>query len=189
MKIPSLIHGLAAVVAAACVSVAAAAADDCVAPAPGLVGWWSGDGHARDLSGNYNFGAASGITYSPGVVGNAFQFGGGSAKVKIGQSANLNVQSLTLAAWINPADETYRPILTYQQEADYMGAFIWAGKPPGSPASAAGTLYSNLRQSPWENYEIFVSGVIPTNQWTFVAVTYDQASGVNRLYVNGAIVK
>ena len=184
MKIPSYLLGLAALVCTACIPVSAA--EDCVALPPGLVGWWSGDGNAQDLSGNYNFGSPTGIAYSPGLVSEAFWFDGDAAKVKIGQSANLNVQSLTLAAWINPADETYRPILTYQQQGDYMGAFIWAGKPPGG---AAGTLYSNLRQSPWDNNEIFVSGVIPTNQWSLVAVTYDQTSGVNRLYVNGTVVK
>jgi len=57
-------------------------------PPPGLVGWWAGEGNARDLTTNHNDGAAVGsVTYAPGVVGQAFSFDGSSGYVQL--PANL----------------------------------------------------------------------------------------------------
>jgi len=183
VKIPSRILGLAVLISAVCIPVSEA--EDCIALPPGLVGWWSGDAPSHDLSGNYNFGNISGVSYGPGKVGSAFEFSG-TGYVKVAPSVSLNVRSLTLAAWINPANESYMPIFQFQEDGEYMGALLWAGQPPGG---AKGTLYSNLRESHLNNAVIDAPGVITTNQWTFVAVTYDQASGIQRLYVNGEIVK
>jgi hypothetical protein len=44
----------------------------CVTPPSGLVGWWKGDGNTLDSSGLGNNGVAVNITYTNGIVGQAF---------------------------------------------------------------------------------------------------------------------
>jgi hypothetical protein len=159
---------------------------ECISAPPGLVGWWTGDDNARDLSGKFNFGNVADLSYSTGKVGSAFAYNGTTTQMKMSPSPSLNVRSLTFAAWINPADEEYRPIVMYQRDGDFMGALFWTGHVPGG---AAGSLYANLRESVWDAKVIQVAGVIATNQWSFVALTYDNASGIARLYVNGEKVQ
>jgi hypothetical protein len=162
-------------------------AAECVAIPPGLVGWWSGDEHARDISGKFNYGNVADLSYSTGKVGSTFSFNGTTARVKMPPSPSLNVRSLTFVAWINPSDETYRPIILYQQDNDYMGALFWTGHVPGG---GPGSLYANLRETPWDATKVIqVADVIAMNQWNFVALTYDYDSGFARLYVNGEKVQ
>ena len=47
-----------------------------VAPAAGLVGWWPGDGHARDLVSRLPTTTTGGLGYAEGRVGPAFSFDG-----------------------------------------------------------------------------------------------------------------
>src|SRR5689334_965312 len=50
-------------------------AANCATGAPGLVGWWPGDGNARDIAGTNNGNLQGGASAtSPGVVGSAFSF-------------------------------------------------------------------------------------------------------------------
>ena len=164
-------------------------AAECISTPPGLVAWWSGDDHARDLSGHFNFGATTDLSYSTGKVGSAFEYNGSSTGLKMPPSPSLAVKSLTFAAWINPADGEYRPIVMYQQDGDFMGALFWTGNPPGG---AAASLYANLRETVIfgdTSKVIQAADVILTNQWSFVALTYDHQSGVSRLYVNGEVVQ
>ena len=67
---------------------------------PGLVGWWSGDGHAFDLTGNHNGVFQNGASYAPGVVGQAFDLDG-SRYVDL---SYWNVGSTwSWCAWVNPS--------------------------------------------------------------------------------------
>jgi hypothetical protein len=175
-----------------------ATAQECLNAPAGLVGWWSGDNHLLDLAGSPNHASAYGVNFATGKVNSAFQFykataggayGGGSpgSSIKVPLATELNVRGLTFAAWINPATEDYSPIVMYQRDGDFMGALFWTGYWPG--VVPQGTLYANLRQNSSQNAVIQAPGVIFTNRWTFVAVTYEPTNGVARLIVNDQVVK
>src|SRR5262249_11470780 len=73
-----------------------------IAPPPGLVSWWTGDGNnsttAPDIAGTNPGTLAGGATYAPGKVGNAFSFDGGRGSyVNIPDAPSLNVT--TGATW------------------------------------------------------------------------------------------
>jgi hypothetical protein len=73
-----------------------------IAPPPGLVSWWTGDGNnlttAPDIAGTNAGTLAGGATYAPGKVGNAFSFDGGRGSyVNVPDAPSLNVT--TGATW------------------------------------------------------------------------------------------
>jgi plastocyanin len=82
------------------VNVAAAAA--CTTPPSGMVGWYPGDGHARDLSCSRNFATLiNGATYAAGKVGQAFFFDGVDDSVEAPANPRQDLQTAaTLDAWV-----------------------------------------------------------------------------------------
>lgn len=167
------------------------------APAPaGLVSWWRGEGDALD-SWNRNKGELHGVTFSPGEVGQAFSFNGTSDYVHIPvagnlpSAANLNVglgAGLTLDAWVNPSDVgNGHPIIEWSRAvggAPY-GVHLWVGHPSRPP----GYFYANIADTNG-NWHVIDSapGMIQSNVFQHVAVTYNRTNGLARLFLNGAIV-
>src|SRR5262245_58257519 len=70
----------------------------CVAPPSGLVSWWRGDGDASDWTGAHNGVFANGVSFTNGVVGQAFALDGVSGAIDAGPWFNLQVFSITL--WV-----------------------------------------------------------------------------------------
>ena len=64
---------------------------DCTDPPAGMVGWWSGEGTAEDLSVHENHGVlAGGAGYGPGKVGDALTFAASDDLVYVADHASLN---------------------------------------------------------------------------------------------------
>jgi WD40 repeat protein len=75
-------------------------------PAHFLLGWWSGDGHAQDLSGHQHDGVLLGSsTYASGVSGQAFCFSNTGDCLRIpsplDDSLDFGLDSFTVSAWVN----------------------------------------------------------------------------------------
>ena len=167
------------------------AAPPCANPGSGLVGWWKGEGNALDSAGTNNGVAQGGLTYGTGEVGQGFVFNGTNAYVKIAANSNLNVGTgagFTIEAWINPSKVSDQyPIVEWNSGSGY-GLQLWIGTPVpygGGP----GCLYANLETTGGGDNRISSAGdLIVSNQYQHVAVTYDKASGVATLYLNGNVV-
>ncbi|MGP8020497.1 MAG: immunoglobulin domain-containing protein [Limisphaerales bacterium] len=70
-------------------------------PAPsGLVSWWKAEGNALDEVGTNNGTLVGNATYGPGEVGQGFVFDGNGSGVSIANATNLQLQDLTIEAWI-----------------------------------------------------------------------------------------
>ena len=94
-----LIFGLAGLMLLAAAPVSAQV---CAPPAPGIVGWWQGEGGASDLIGGNPGTVMGAATFAPSFVGQGFKFGGiPSDIVTVGNPADLQLQSLTIEAWIS----------------------------------------------------------------------------------------
>jgi RHS repeat-associated protein len=162
----------------------------CVAPPAGLVGWWPGDGDPRDLA-NGNTGVTQGgLTYGPGEVGESFVFDGSTGRVIVPQSTALNVQNITLDAWIYPnISNAYQPVLEYIQPSRGAGVLFGINYSVTSNGVAPGVLVADLIDVNGTNHPFSTGGsVVPLQQWSHVALTYDSASGNAVLYLNGASV-
>ena len=140
-----------------------------------------------DLSGNGNYGSVSGATYVAFGCGGAYEFDGVDDHIFVPRSASLSVTgSLTLAAWMKVYDYSrQRPILEWNTN-NVAGAHMWTGT-LGWQWGGKGT-GANLVDVTGNENSYVVSTANPTaNQWQHLVVTYDQGTGIGRVYINGSL--
>jgi hypothetical protein len=161
----------------------------CVTPPSGLVGWWAGEGDATDSAGLNNGILEGGLSFTNGEVGQAFFYNNTNMDVKVPASASLNVgtnSGFTIECWVNPTSASINgnvPLVEWN-DGSYWGvhfAINYSGGP--------GDFYANVADSGggWH----FISsgaGVVVSNVFQHLAVTYDKATGLARLYRNGLLV-
>ena len=75
-------------------------AQTCIPPPAGLVGWWPGNGNARDIYGGNDGILENGATFGAGKVNQGFSFDGIDDYVMIPHNPNQNLTSFSLHAWI-----------------------------------------------------------------------------------------
>jgi hypothetical protein len=152
----------------------------------GLVAYYPFNGNAKDASGNGNDGTVYGAVLANdrfGVPESAFHFNGTNAYIDCGTNSVLRfTNALTLAAWVNisgPGSANYYGQsgvgTVINKEGEYQllyanGELLWffANQDPGW--LGVGGQY--------------VPGVLPTNVWQHVVVTY--TNGIVITYLNGA---
>ncbi|HWQ91187.1 MAG TPA: immunoglobulin domain-containing protein, partial [Clostridia bacterium] len=167
---------------------------DCVRPAEGLVGWWTGDGTAADFTG-HNHGVLHGGAQAdvPGLVGTAFGFDGTNDYVEVPESTALRPVNFTIEAWVNfssldsisdggaPPGEQYLVFRQNSRRGDFEAFTLKKIRGSGGDvftfliASATGELA-----------ELDATVPIVTNTWYHVA----GVRGADRiwLYVDGQLV-
>ncbi len=158
-------------------------ATNCVSIPNGAVAWWPGNGNVYDFIGTNNGTAAGGLLYQAGKVGNAFVFDGIDDGISIPASSSLNVQDLTFEAWVNPASQAKAmPLLEYANTNGLAGVHIWIN------GNGTGHLFANIRDTSGNQHALWTeNGSLPANQWSHIAVTFNQTNGALRLYINGAV--
>jgi bla regulator protein BlaR1 len=155
-------------------------------------GWWAGEHNAHDLTGANN-GTLHAMSFGPGMVGEAFNFNGSNGYVSIPASASLDVGAgggFTIDCWINPVDvATDQPLLEWNANTDDsgVGVHLWISVRDGQ-GSGPGCLFANLK-NPQNNFILYTGpGLVTNGGFQHVALSYDKASGIARLYYNGAVV-
>lgn len=160
------------------------------APAPDqLVAWWRAEEDGLDAAGSNHGTLMKGLTFAPGRVGRALTFAGGHQELLVPPSASLDVSTaagFTIEGWINPADAVTAFPLVAWGDTIASGTHLWINLGylgEGGP----GALYAAPR---FGDASFFASapGLIVPNTWQHVAMTFDRASGVARLYHNGSQV-
>jgi Concanavalin A-like lectin/glucanases superfamily/Immunoglobulin domain len=165
----------------------------CLPPPSGMTAWWRAENDATD-----NFSTNTGVllgdvSYAAGEVGQAFNFTGTNDAVKFAAGPDLNVGSgggFTVEAWINPSNVTQANPIFEWNDMNYWGVHFHIA--PGQPFNdnpGPGELYANIPDA-YGNWHQLSSpgGVVASNVFQHVALTYDQASGVATIYCNGQIV-
>jgi len=159
------------------------------APA-GIVSWWPAEGNGNDIAGS-NPGTVTGVSYSAGEVGQAFNFNGTNGSVFIPASSSLNVglgNGLTIECWIKPGDLSVRHPLVEWNNGSTFGVHFYVSQEWGG-AGGPGNLFANITDTGAGWHPVFTGpGVLNTNNWQHVAVTYDKTSGLGKLYLNGTEV-
>ena len=159
---------------------------NCFTPPSGLVSWWRGENNAVDSIGSNTGVLEGGIGFAVGEVGQAFAFNAIIQDVHVPASASLNVGTnpgFTIESWLNPSDASQlHPIAEWNTAASWgVHFYIGAGGP--------GSLYANVVDSSGTWHQIStVTGIVPSNVWLHVALTYNKASGVATIYQNGLVV-
>jgi RHS repeat-associated protein len=161
----------------------------CQEPPTGLVGWWPGNHDARDLTGGHDGVLLSGVNFSQGEVGEAFQFDGVNDSIRVAGSSDLNVGAgagFTVEFWLNPTDANrWQPLVVWHggYPSGLMGAHLWI-----EGYFQGGRLWANFIDSNGGDHGFPTApGLIVANQWQHIAVSYDKATGLLRFYRNGAL--
>ncbi len=147
-----------------------------IAPSPGLLSWWTGDGNANDLTGSNHGSLNGGATFSSGYVDAAFRFDGVDDYLSA-PTASLPVGNAdrTIELWVN-ADSW-----PASGEAFLAG---YGNFGSNNATYQLGTTGDRVYFSPWGS---LISGpsLVP-GQWYHVAVT--NVGNSVTLYVDGVVV-
>ncbi|HVM47826.1 MAG TPA: immunoglobulin domain-containing protein, partial [Candidatus Acidoferrum sp.] len=151
----------------------------------GLVGWWAGEANASDSAGTNDGILEGGVGFATGEVGQAFALNGTNTDVRVPASATLNLglaAGITIEAWINPSSVAQgRPLVEWNDGV--FGVNFWIA---GGASSGDGSLYINVKDtSLGDHYFSTAAGLLATNAWQHVAVTYIKNTGLTTLYING----
>jgi hypothetical protein len=155
------------------------------AHAPGLAAEWAGADNGKDpVSGNRA--ALTDVTLVPGQVGQGYAFNGESSAIRIPASKSLDMSAgggFTMEAWINCSDVTkLNPIFEWNRG----NGVTWEG--PHFYVWKDGALLANIVATDGNVFtHSFFSkpGVINSNEFYYVALTYDNKSGAAVIYLNG----
>lgn len=156
----------------------------CSAIPSNLVSWWPAEGHSRDIVGPNNGSLVGGMAFTPGLVGEAFNFDGVDDYVSVPASPSLDVgqgSGLTIEMWIYPDLDSTHPLAEWNN-GSVFGAHMWQ-------FPQADRLFTNLVDTTGTYHQFSTpSGTLVANQWQHVAVTYDKSTGLATLYRNGVAV-
>ena len=154
-------------------------------PKDGLVGYWPFNGNANDESGNGNHGTVNGAkltTDRNGDIYRAYSFDGINNYIEIPPSSSLDTRySISIFAWVNSKGSS-GPIVNYCKNG--CGVHLWE-----TQNYSASELFERITKRDHSFTEpLQIDGVL-TEGWKFVGVTYDNASGLVKLWLNGELVK
>jgi hypothetical protein len=155
-----------------------------------LAAWWRGESNTLDsAAANHaqvmptNFSVAA--TYQAGKVNTALAFRGQNF-FSVPRSDNLDVGKeggMTIEGWILPTQFRSMPIVEWT-DSNSFGASLWL-----SYSRGPSVLEANLIDTGGGNHVIQSPlNSLVNNTWQHVALTYNKASGVAALYVNGTAV-
>jgi hypothetical protein len=155
----------------------------CDTPPTGLVSWWAGEGDAGDVAGGNSGTLSNGVTFAPGLVGEAFTFNAPNQIAVIPDSASLDpTNALSIEGWmlvtayppvdasVIAAKEDIHGVRQYELDVLHTGnqlVFMSTIGVPGGFLSYIGT------------------NSVQLNSWAHVAMTYD--GSLLSLYVNGKL--
>jgi len=157
----------------------------CVPSPLGLVSWWPFDGTGADVQGVNPAILMNNPTYAAGRVSQGLNFNGIDQSVKINAAPSLNVgagSGLTVETWIYPAEvNTSHALVEWNNGAGSFGVHFYVGV-------VAGGLYANLPPGGQITQLFSPSGLISSNEWHHVALSYDKLTGIGALFLDGLVV-
>jgi hypothetical protein len=174
-------------------SLANLSAASCSPPAPGIVGWWPGEGNANDLIGTNNGALLGGATAgAAGEVGSAFSFDGTNSYVQFADSSVFHPSNLTVEAWVrfssldsagsggSPAGEQYIIFKQNSLNGNFEGFDLGKERSGGSDHFRFAVSSSGGQPA-----DILSTTLISTGVWYHVAGV--RGSNFTQLYVNGQL--
>ena len=98
----------------------------CIPAPPGIVASWTGNGIYLSAAGTNHGTAVGSVTFVPGVVGQAFAFDGSGDAVSVANSAELQLQTLTIEAWIKRSSPSRASLDSSTLDAGIFD-YAWGG--------------------------------------------------------------
>ncbi len=173
----------------------AAHAQACVVPPSGIISWWPGDGNANDIQGDNDGLLHNGVTFTTGIVEQAFSFDGVDDFVEVTNEASFDFErtdAFTIEAWIKTSsDEILNIVSKIQNTSPFRGYQLIKHQATGEAFGVpfGNRLYFFLVYDSSIMIRMAGSTDIADGQWHHVAVTYDgssSAAGV-QIYLDGVL--
>ncbi|MBE0543007.1 MAG: immunoglobulin domain-containing protein [Verrucomicrobia bacterium] len=149
----------------------------CVTPPADLVSWWRAEGNGLDAGSGNNGVLTGNAGYGTGRTGQAFVFDGNADFVLFGNPANLQLQDLTIEAWVKRSSAS---VISLDQLSGPGGDIIAYGQ--GGYGFGMFNDGSMFLSKAGVSAVIVASPVTNTN-WNHIAVT--KSDGTVVFYVNG----
>lgn len=151
-----------------------------IPPPAGIVAWWRAETNTLDSIGTNNGFLINNATFAPGKVGQAFSLNGTSDAVEFLDSPSLRPASLTFETWV-----------MFQS----LGTEIICAKTIGSYSYYSyglwyqnGYLYGTVSAPSGANTPLYVPFTPNLMQWYHVAMTFDDITKQQVIYINGVPV-
>ena len=159
-----------------------------------MAGWWRFEGNVTDLLGLHNgniLGVLNTAAYVSGEVGRTLSFDGSHAVGLFPTNGAPNPGQgggFTVEGWINPSDLTTAPVASWFGFNPNSNVKFMLECKPLNPAP--GYLYAWFYDTNGTAHIVngAANRTVVTNQFQHVALTYDNASGVAKIYWNGTMV-
>jgi uncharacterized repeat protein (TIGR01451 family) len=160
---------------------------------PGMLAWYKAENNPNDSVGSNHGTLQNGATFAAGKVGQAFKFNG-SGEVTVPNNPTLNVQQLTIDAWVNPAQLGSGDVdVIVNKETDSNSGVqyeigVRTNSDPGGSIPAGNFAFYVGGQSglpgEWRGW-VDGGATVPLNVWSHVALTFDGSTV--KTYVNGQL--
>jgi len=153
---------------------------------------------ARDITKNANDGTLkNGPKWVDGKLGKGLEFDGKGAYVEVAKSDSLDIaDKITIVGWVHPyfygqsgkknpdaASGSSVNILSYMESAgSYIGPFWWEYRNNGQ-------MNAYFAAIPASTYLTPTIQNLPVDKWSHIASTYDSASGVANVYLDGVLAQ
>jgi len=159
----------------------------CFPQPDGLVAWWPLEGNGDDLLDGAALTFSGGPTFGTGKVGQAVTLDGANDFGQAAASADLNIgagEGLSIEGWIKPTDASrLMDIVEWNNGQGSIGVHL------ATSTASSRDLYANIVDTAGVSHGIFSTpGLLQNQVFQHVALTYDKASGMARLYWNGTQV-
>jgi hypothetical protein len=164
----------------------------CAQPASGLLSWWPAEGTAEDIW-NGNDGTLVNATFSPGMVGQAFDFSGVQDHVRVPHTASLDFTAndpYTIEFWIRTDGVTLgHPALVEKWASPSVPAYPFAvrlntGDTRFSTVGPKGTIFCGVFDGSEFPY-VWSNAIVDDDQFHHVACVYDNVAKSINVYIDG----
>ncbi|MGH8443364.1 MAG: LamG-like jellyroll fold domain-containing protein [Nevskiaceae bacterium] len=151
----------------------------CSAPPAGLISWYPGDGDAFDIQGGRH-GTLNGAGFNTGKVAQAFTFDGVDDYVDVADGPAVPQSGITLDAWVNFSSAAGNQMIVTRDLSGLGEAYILLRN--------GNTLEADAHDAAGNGAAVTAAFVPTPGTWYHVAYTFDDASDLQALYVNGSLV-